>query len=68
MIEERTVIVPWHTGQDGFWWNETCAKVIEAFGLPGERFRYSPGHDKMKFYFNTDEDALMCRILLSERL
>ena len=62
------VIVPWHSGQDGFWWNETCAMVIEVFGLPGDRFRYSPETDKMTFYFNTEEDAFICKMLLSDRI
>jgi hypothetical protein len=62
------VIVPWHTGQNGFWWNETCAMVIEQFGLPGERFVYNPEEDKMTFHFFSEEDAFMCKILLSERL
>lgn len=67
-LEERTVVVPWHLGQGNFWWNETCAMVIEQFGLPGDRFRYSPSVEKMEFYFNTVEDAFLCKILLSERL
>jgi hypothetical protein len=62
------VIVPWHRGQDGFWWNETCAMVIEQFGLPGERFVYNPEADKMTFHFFNEGDALMCKLLLSDRL
>jgi hypothetical protein len=42
--------------------------VVEQFGLPGDRFRYSPGMEKMEFYFNTIEDAFICKIMLSERL
>lgn len=67
-FKERTVTVPWHTGQGDYWWNETCAMVVETFGLPGDRFRYSPGMDKMEFYFNTIEDAFLCKILLSDRI
>ncbi len=67
-FEERRVTVPWHRGQNEFWWNETCAMVIETFGLPGDRFRYSPGVEKMEFYFNTLEDAFLCKILLSDRI
>jgi len=62
------VVVPWHTGQNGFWWNETCAMVLEVFGLPGDRFTYNPEQDKMTFYFKTKKDADLCKILLSERL
>jgi hypothetical protein len=62
------IVVPWHAGQSGFWWNETCAMVIKVFGLPGDRFRYSPETDKMTFYFNTEEDAFICKMLLSDRI
>lgn len=62
------IVVPWHAGQSSFWWNETCAMVIEVFGLPGNRFRYSPEMDKMTFYFNTEEDAFICKMLLSDRI
>lgn len=50
------------------WWNETCALVLEHFGLPGDRFVYTPHEDYMTFKFLNKEDALMCRLLLSERL
>ena len=62
------VIVPWHTGQGALWWNETCAMVLEVFGLPGHRFVYTPNENFMTFKFNNQKDADLCRILLSERL
>lgn len=67
-MEDTAVVVPWHTGQNGFWWNETCALVIKIFGLPGDKFVYNPEADKMTFHFKSPKDASMCRILLSERL
>jgi hypothetical protein len=66
--KECVIVVPWHTGQNEFWWNETCAMVLEVFGLPGHRFTYHPEMDKMSFHFNNKKDADLCRILLSERL
>ena len=62
------VQVDWHTGQGSIWWNETCALVLEVFGLPGHRFYYKPGMYHMSFTFKTTKDANLCRILLSESL
>jgi hypothetical protein len=67
VITENTVTVLWDN-QNGFWWNETCAMVLEVFGLPGDRYESHPGHDAMFFDFKSDKDADLCRILLSERL
>jgi hypothetical protein len=63
----NTVTVLWDN-QNGFWWNETCAIVIEVFGLPGDRYVTKPSHDAMFFDFENEKDADLCRILLSERL
>jgi hypothetical protein len=64
---DSTVTVKWDN-QNGFWWNETCAIVVEVFGLPGNRYESRPSHDAMFFYFKKEKDADLCRILLSERL
>ena len=63
----NTVTVLWDN-QNGFWWNETCAIVLEVFGLPGDRYITKPSHDAMFFDFKNEKDADLCRILLSERL
>lgn len=57
--------VPWES-QSNVWWNETCANVIEHFGLPGDRYTTEVSVDSMKFFFRTEQDALMCRLLISE--
>lgn len=62
------VIVPWTIEQGTVWWNETCAMVLEVFGLPGHRFMYTPHLDYMIFKFTSKKDEQLCRILLSERL
>ena len=64
---DHEVIVDWHM-QGVSWWNETCALVLEVFGLPGHRFVYTPSEDFMTFTFKSTKDADLCRILLSERL
>jgi len=61
------VQVDWHS-QGTIWWNETCALVLEVFGLPGNRFIYKPHLDYMVFEFKNKKDEQLCRILLSERL
>jgi hypothetical protein len=64
---DHEIVVAWHN-QDNLWWNETCAMVLEVFGLPGNRFVYKPFEDFMTFTFKSKNDADLCRILLSERL
>ena len=64
---DHEIIVDWHN-QGVPWWNETCALVLQVFGLPGHRFVYTPSEDFMTFTFKSKKDAALCRILLSERL
>ena len=62
------VRVNWHTGQGSLWWNETCAMVLEVFGLPGDRFIYHPHTTHMIFEFKNEKDQRLCQILLSDRI
>ena len=64
---DNTVTVVWNN-QSVPWWNECCALVLEVFGLPGDRFVYTPHEDYMSFTFKNQKDAELCKILLSERL
>lgn len=64
---QQVITIKWHN-QDGQWWNETCAMVLEVFGLPGGRYYYKPYQSHMTFTFKSVKDAELCRILLSERL
>jgi len=61
------VQVPWHS-QSGKWWNEACADVIEVFGLPGDRFTSYAKMESMEFYFKSNRDAELCKILLSDKI
>ena len=65
---EYIVTVGWERHDGIPAWNETCSKVLEVFGLPGQRFYYRPKEDFMTFTFKSKKDADLCRILLSERL
>lgn len=64
---DQVVRIDWNN-QHNQWWNETCADVLEVFGLPGNRFYYKPYSDYMTFTFKSKKDADICRLLLSEKL
>jgi hypothetical protein len=59
------ITVPWEN-QSNIWWNDICAKIIEHFGLPGDRYTSHPTENNMKFIFHDDRDGLMCKLLVSE--
>jgi hypothetical protein len=63
----NTINGPWES-QSNIWWNEVCAKIIEQFGLPGDRYTSHPTKSNMKFIFKNEQDAFMCKILISESL
>ena len=63
----NSINVPWES-QSNIWWNEVCAKVIEQFGLPGDRYTSRPTESNMEFVFKHEQDAFMCKILISEAL
>ena len=55
-----TVRIPWSREHDNVYkWNEVCARAIERFGLPGDRFITHANVDYMDFVFNSSKDALM---------
>lgn len=60
----QRITVPWEN-QSNSWWNETCAKILEHFGLPGGRYVTEVSAECMHFDFTDERDALMCKILIS---
>ncbi len=64
MIE---ILVPWEN-QPNIWWNETCADIVEHFGLPGDRYTTEINENEMKFFFKDERDALLCKIMISEKI
>lgn len=63
------VRIDWNLDDQGsIWWNEICAEVIEIFGAPGKKYLYRPYIDYMSFEFASEKDALLCKLLLSDRL
>jgi hypothetical protein len=61
------IAVPWKSQSD-VWWNETCAKIIEHFGLPGGKYTTEVSVNEMKFFFKNEKEAFLCRIMISEEL
>ena len=67
MPDLNTITVPWQNQRE-VWWNETCANIMEHFGLPGDRYTTEVSSEYMKFNFKTEQDAFMCKLLVSDRL
>ena len=63
----QVITIHWNN-QHNSWWNETCADVIEVFGLPGGRYYYKPYPEYMTFTFKSVKDADLCKILLSDKI
>jgi len=61
------ITVPWKN-QSNTWWNETCANILEHFGMPGDKYVTEITADYMHFDFTDDRDALMCRIMISDKI
>lgn len=61
------ITVPWES-KSNHRWNDTCADIMENFGLPGGKYKTEVSHNSMNFIFYDERDALMCRLLVSEKL
>lgn len=58
-----TVRIPWERNYDNeYKWNLVCARAIEMFGLPGDRFETHANVHYMDFVFKSNKDALMFAI------
>jgi hypothetical protein len=53
------VRIPWKIGDTITDWNETCARAIEMFGLPGDKFTTHLTEDHLDFVFTDGKDAIM---------
>lgn len=40
-------------------WNETCARAIELFGLPGDQYTCRFTKEAIEFWFLEEKDALL---------
>jgi len=61
------VYIPWKEQRDQYW-NDLCARVVEHFGLPGGKYTSHPEADWMTFSFKSEQDHLICKMLLSEHV
>lgn len=61
------ITVPWKN-QSNTWWNETCAQIIEHFGLPGGKYVTEIRAECMHFDFDDERDALLCQIMISDQI
>jgi hypothetical protein len=68
-MSDHDVIIDWQLGQDNNnWWNMICSDIMQVFGLPGNRYTTHVNTEFMLFKFKSKKDALLCRILLSDRV
>jgi len=59
--------IPWKN-QSNVFWNETCAKILEHFGLPGDKYTTEVSADDMRFFFKNEKDAFFCKLMISEEI
>jgi hypothetical protein len=57
------VRIPWIQGDTVTDWNETCARAIELFGLPGDKFTTRLTEDHLDFIFNDEKDAILFELV-----
>ncbi len=48
-------------------WSETCARILEQFGLPGDRYTTEINSEYMIFNFTTQEDAMMATLMVGNQ-
>ena len=58
--------VNWMNGDTVVLWTEKCATILEAFGLPGDKYFTSVTEDYMIFSFVDAEDAVMARLMIGD--
>jgi hypothetical protein len=52
------VCIPWQIAGTISYWNDTCARAIELFGLPGDRYSCKFSKECIEFHFNDEQDAI----------
>lgn len=61
------IYVGWSIGDAyGDPWNEICARMIEKFGLPGDKYITEVSNTQMIFYFKELEDAFIAKLTLGD--
>ena len=57
--------IAWHS-KGTMSWNEICSRVLEDFGLPGDRYTTEVGLLEMAFIFRDPKDLLLFKLKWSE--
>lgn len=47
-------------------WTDKCARVLETFGLPGDKYITQVSENHLVFSFIDVEDAVMAKLMLGE--
>jgi hypothetical protein len=56
--------INWKEGDTVTLWTEKCVSIIEAFGLPGDKYFTKVTEDYMLFSFIDAEDALVAKLIV----
>ena len=57
-----------YVNQDEVWWNELTARIVQRFGLPGDKYETTVAWNWMAFDFKNERDGMLCKLMLSEYL
>jgi hypothetical protein len=66
ITNEYNIYVEWQ--YEKMPWNEICARVLEVFGLPGDRYVTTSSTQHLVIKFKSEKDYTLCQIMLSEYL
>jgi hypothetical protein len=58
--------VAWKDGNSVSDWTDKCARVLETFGLPGDKYITQVSENHLVFSFIDAEDAVMAKLMLGE--
>lgn len=58
------VKVAWKDGVSVSDWPDKCTRIMESFGLPGDKYITQVTENHMVFDFNDAEDAVMARLII----
>ena len=56
--------VAWKDGDSVSDWTDKCTRVLESFGLPGNKYVTQVTEDYMIFSFVDAEDAVMAKLMI----
>ena len=57
-----------YINQGEVWWNELTARIVQRFGLPGDKYETTVAWNWMAFDFKNERDGMLRKLMLSEYL